>query len=330
MHLSRSGSWLFLATFTPFFSAPSIPAAEPIALLPVAARKVVALGDSITYSGQYLVYFEAYLRLHQTNAPQIINLGLPSETVSGLSEPGHAGGSFPRPDLHERLDRILQRLKPDLVLACYGMNDGIYYPFGEERFDAFQDGIRRLRAKVKAAGAELIHLTPPVFDSTPIGEHTLPAGRDEYRQPYVGYNEVLDLYSSWLLAHRGSGWRVIDVHGPMNRYLANQREKDSKFRLAGDGVHLDEQGHWLITREMLVALGAPAEVSKWSNPLDMFSDRSKGAEVIGLIARQQRVLSDAWLTEIGHLRPGMAKGVPVAEAQAQAAELSKKIAEAIR
>jgi len=33
---------------------------------------------------------------------EILNLGLPSETVSGLSEPNHAGGAFPRPDLHER------------------------------------------------------------------------------------------------------------------------------------------------------------------------------------------------------------------------------------
>src|SRR2546425_2764856 len=40
---------------------------------------------------------------------EFLNLGLPSETVSGLSEEGHAGGQFPRPDLLERLARVLAR-----------------------------------------------------------------------------------------------------------------------------------------------------------------------------------------------------------------------------
>ena len=66
---------------------------------------------------------------------EFINVGLPSETVSGLSEEGHAGGQFPRPDLHERLGRVLEQIRPDLVFACYGMNDGIYLPFNEERFE---------------------------------------------------------------------------------------------------------------------------------------------------------------------------------------------------
>ena len=50
-----------------------------------------------------------------------------------MSEEGHAGGKFPRPDLHERLDRALPKTKPDLVFACYGMNDGIYLPLDEAR-----------------------------------------------------------------------------------------------------------------------------------------------------------------------------------------------------
>jgi hypothetical protein len=39
--------------------------------------------------------------------PTVIDAGPPSETVSGLSEEGHAGGQFPRPDLVERLTRVL-------------------------------------------------------------------------------------------------------------------------------------------------------------------------------------------------------------------------------
>src|SRR5215216_3126326 len=135
----------------------------------ITARRILFLGDSITYSGEYVSYVEASLR---TEFPErefdIINVGLPSETVSGLSEPGHAGGKFPRPDLHERLDRVLQKLNPDLVVAGYGINDGIYHPFSEERFAAFTNRIHRLHEKVWASGATIIHLTPSVFDAVPL------------------------------------------------------------------------------------------------------------------------------------------------------------------
>ncbi len=94
------------------------------------AKTVLFLGDSITHSGHYISFIETRLRQDNDNRiPEIINLGLPSETCSGLSEPDHP---FPRPTVHERLDRALTKIKPDLVFACYGMNDGIYYPFSEK------------------------------------------------------------------------------------------------------------------------------------------------------------------------------------------------------
>ena len=140
-------------------------------------RRIVFLGDSITYSGQYVEYIEAYLRTKQPALRcEFLNLGLPSETVSGLSEPGHAGGAFPRPDLHERLERVLDRTKPDLIIACYGMNDGIYHPFTQASFEKYQDGMRRLRERAAVVGAKVLHVTPPVFDPTPIRSKTSPHG----------------------------------------------------------------------------------------------------------------------------------------------------------
>src|SRR5688500_7174596 len=93
------------------------------------AKRIVFLGDSITAGGGYVAAFEAWLLASGKPTPMVINMGLPSETVSGLSEEGHAGGAFPRPDLAERLERVLKTAKPDLVFACYGMNCGIYEPF---------------------------------------------------------------------------------------------------------------------------------------------------------------------------------------------------------
>ncbi len=87
-------------------------------------QRIVFLGDSITNAGGYVQYVEAYLLARFPDQKfELINLGLPSETVTGLSEPEHP---FPRPDAHERLERALLKTKPDVVVICYGMNDGIY------------------------------------------------------------------------------------------------------------------------------------------------------------------------------------------------------------
>src|SRR5436190_1320230 len=60
-------------------------------------------------------------------------------------------GVFPRPDLHERLIRAIEKTKPDLVFACYGMNDGIYFPLSDERFAAFKGGMQKLHQHVESA-----------------------------------------------------------------------------------------------------------------------------------------------------------------------------------
>lgn len=283
-------------------------------------RRIVFIGDSITYAGQYVDYFEAYLAVRfPERGFEVINVGLPSETVSGLSEPGHAGGKFPRPDLHERLDRVLTKTKPDLVFACYGMNDGIYQPFAEERFNRFRLGVIRLRSKVAAAGAQIIHLTPPSFDPVPIKGKTAPRGAKGFDKPFELYNETLTRYSEWLLAQRAKGWRVIDVHEPMDQALAERRATDADFRFAADGVHPDAAGHWIIARSILEGLRQPA---------DNFTSNGRSAELLQLIHERGRILTDAWLNEIGHRRPGMKPGLPLAAAQTKAAELNDKIREA--
>lgn len=280
-------------------------------LLPPNIHRLVFLGDSITYSGQYAEFVEAYcVTRFPSRQLEFLNLGLPSETVSGLSEDGHAGGDFPRPDLHERLGRVLEKTKPDLVIACYGMNDGIYLPFSEERFQKFQDGIQRLRERVAAAGAKIIHVTPPTFD--------------EVKGGHPGYGNALDRYSDWLLAQRAAGWDVADLHAPMNRYLADRRQKDPTFFLAGDGVHCGESGHWIIAKQLLLDLGAK-DLAIIDDPSAMLASHPRGPELLKLIQQRQRMLKDAWLTDVGHGRPGMSKGLPLAEAQAKAAEIEIQI-----
>ncbi|MDB5386097.1 MAG: N-acetylgalactosamine 6-sulfate sulfatase [Planctomycetaceae bacterium] len=393
------------------------PVSVPGAAALLTAKRVVFLGDSITYSGQYIAYLETYLtERYPEKQFDFIDLGLPSETCSGLSEPGHAGGAFPRPDVHERLERVLSKLKPDLVVACYGMNCGMYYPFAPERFQKYQEGMRSLRQAVAAHGGQVIHLTPPTFDPIPLAGRTLPAGKDAYDRPFEGYNNVLGRFSQFLLARRQQGWTVIDIHGPMDQHLATRRKDDPKYVLAGDGVHASPTGHWLMAEQVLQAIdGAvmPIEATidatagtsatagvtdlkksdktlsfQWKSRLPMFVDPQWNADSLKLeqfadkfdryrlqisgladgkyelldgdravgtftaaeaqaglnllnypelttnkrakelfqqIQQRQRILTDAWLNECGHKRPGMGKGLPVAEATAKADEISKKV-----
>lgn len=313
---------LFLAAFTTT-SAADKPLLDGV-------KRVVFLGDSITYAGGYVDILEAAFRVeHPGRAVEFINIGLPSETVSGLSEPGHAGGQFPRPTVHERLDRVLAKAKPDLIVACYGMNCGMYYPLSDERFAKYREGMELLRKKAAAIGAKVVHITPPVFDPVPIKARLLPAGLAEYKQPFEGYNTVLDRYSEWLVSQRAQGWVVVDAHFPMAKFIAAERERDPAYKLAGDGVHINPIGHWLIAREVLRAFDAPADKLAEAKDGAAFitSIHPRGAELLKLIAQRQGLMKDAWLNECGHLRPGMKKGVPVAEAQAKWAELEKQIAE---
>ena len=316
-HIWRSAFRLLLFAVLCVTATQAIHAAETGVPTAPTARRILFLGDSITYGGQYVEFVEAFIRLRFPDWPgELFNLGLPSETVSGLSEAGHAGGAFPRPDLHERLDRVLAKLKPDLVIACYGMNDGIYQPLSDERFAAFRNGVGWLREKVAKAGAGLILLTPPVFDPVAAGPG-LAGGHN--------YNQVLDRYAEWLLEGRAQGWAVLDVHGPMNQFLAAKRLENPAFHLAGDGVHPGEIGHWLMALPLLRHFSAPSEIIMASSPAALAALHPQGAAIIKLVQERQRMLKDAWLTDTGHQRPGMNKGLPLAEAQTKADDLARQI-----
>ncbi len=251
-------------------------------------QRVVFLGDSITQDGRYVEDIEACLI---ANYPKIridiIKLGLSSETVEGLTEPDHP---FPRPDIHDRLDSALEKTRPDIVIACYGMNDGIYHPFSDERFQAYQEGIRKLIAKVKATGGTPVLMTPPPFDALAAKAKVVGADAPKfgYSTPYDKYDtEVLARYGEWLLTLRGEGLMVVDVHTPMLEEVKARRETTPDFTLAKDGVHPDAEGHWIMARAVLQAWGVK-------------DPRMPRPDVLEIIHEKWEVLGPAWLSRVGH------------------------------
>jgi hypothetical protein len=128
---------------------------------------------------------------------------------------------------------------------------------------------------------------------------------------------VLDAYSKWLLSKRADGWIVIDVHGPMKEMLAAARAKDPATIFAPDTIHPNDEGHWAIARAVLTGLG-DTKAAEASTPVAF------GAFLPEVTARLQ-LLRDAYLAAAGHLRPGVAAGLPIGEAEAKARAITESI-----
>lgn len=267
----------------------------------LAGKKIVFLGDSITQDGRYVTIVSYYLeKLHPRKKFDIYGLGLASETLSGLSEANHAGGAFPRPCLFERLGRLLERVKPEVVFACYGINDGIYQPFDPDRFAAFQKGVHRLIKQCKAAGVKDIFLiTPPIYDFSP-------------KPGAFNYDTVMTRYAAWEKTLDLPGVHVIDLHTAMRKARDARTEAFSP-----DHVHPGESGHLLMARTTLAALGVRTPDEKLG--------AIKSDPLFKLVAEKRSLRSERWMKHVGYTREKTVAPQPLGDTEAEAAKIQKKI-----
>ncbi len=261
----------------------------------------VFLGDSNTYAGGYVAQLEA--RLRSAKLPvKLLNLGVSSETASGLSEVDHP---FKRPCVHERLDKVLLMTHPRVVFVCYGMNDGIYDPPNAERMEAFKAGMKTLAEKVIASGSELIVLTPPIFEPEPVAAKgkfgPTDTGRYAYFAPYHRYDDVLEQQAAWCLSNELHATAVIDIRTLLKEHKQQRLAADPTFAYSKDGVHFGDEAHGLIAKQILTALHAPTE---------LIEQEPTAAELSASVERT-KILRDAYLSATGKNRPGLPAGVPV-------------------
>jgi lysophospholipase L1-like esterase len=267
----------------------------------LAGKRVVFLGDSNTQAGGYVNFTTYYLeKLHPKKDFDIIGLGLASETLSGLSEDGHAGGKFPRPCVFERLGRALEKAKPVVVFACYGMNDGIYLPLDIDRFAAFQKGITKLIDQCQKGGVKRIYLiTPPIYDFAP--------KKDEFN-----YDTVLAEYAKWEMGLKIDGVTVVDLHTAM-RQARNARA----MPFSKDKVHFGDDGHLLVAQTLLAAIGAKAP----DESLAMI----KADPMFKLVEQKRAQRSAAWMKHIGYTREKTVAPGPLGTVEVDAAKLQERI-----
>ena len=262
----------------------------------LAGQRVLWLGDSITQAGDYVTFAEYYLeRAFPREKFDIISIGRSGETTSGLSE---KASPFPRPCVHDRLARALDLAKPSVVIACYGMNDGIYHPASPERMWAFQGGVRKLLDVCHAAGARVILLTPPPFDRVP-GKTLLPKEAPDfsYQTPYEDYDDVLADFAHWETTLPASVATTIDLHGTMRDYLAAHRRIDPAFAFVKDGVHPNAAGHLFMAQTVLRGLGIPLAGADADLSKELV--RIQADPLYQLVKKQREARSDAWLPYVG-------------------------------
>jgi hypothetical protein len=142
----------------------------------------------------------------------------------------------------------------------------------------------------------------------------LPAGLESYPQPYEGYDDVLEVYSQWLLSRKADGWQVLDVHGALKQALLAKRKAAPNFTFAGDGVHPNAEGQVVLATPLAAAWGLKLDA-------DGLPSHPRAKEILAVVREKQNTLKLAWLTLTKHVRPGIAAGLPLAEAQAKAAKL---------
>ena len=269
----------------------------------LAGKRIVVLGDSITQGGTYVSFMDYFL---QKSRPQlrfeVYPLGLSSETLSGLSEAGHAGGKFPRPSLFERLGRTLEKMKPEVVFACYGINDGIYQPLDETRFKAFQTGVTKLLDQCQAAGVKQVYLvTPPIFDAT-----TKPGE--------FNYDSVMTAYAAWEVQLKRPGLTVIDLHTAMRKARDARTEVFSR-----DRVHPGDDGHLLMARTILAGAGVTT--------LDITAKEAMADPLFKAVDQLRKLRASKWMAYIGYSRERVVAPTPLGDADEQVAKLQAKVDE---
>lgn len=209
-------------------------------------NRILFLGDSITHAGEYINFFECQLRISDPDTDyEVYNLGLASETISGLSEEAHP---FPRPYLHDRLEKTLDTIHPQVIFACYGINCGIYHPFDDSLFQKYKDGITKLIQTAETRKIQLILLTPPPY-AAPVNDWQL-ARKDQnrtdysYAKPYLAYDDVMREYAKWIMGLKDV--QRIDIQTPMRAF--------QELCYGQDVIHPNILGHQLMAHTMLESL----------------------------------------------------------------------------
>jgi hypothetical protein len=194
----------------------------------------------------------------------------------------------------------MEKVEPEVVFACYGINCGIYKPLDDERFAAFKAGVERLIKDCKAAGVEqVIIVTPPIYDTT-------------VKDGEFNYDQVMTAYAAWETSLKVEGVHVIDLHSAMRKARDARTEVFSR-----DRVHPGKEGHLFMAMSILKGLGVEV-------PADDLA-KIQQDPLFKKVDRLRSYRSKQWMRHIGYNRERLVKPQILGETKSEVVKIQIEI-----
>ena len=217
------------------------------AVCAVGFAMVACGGEKVIKSGQTLVFMgDSITQYGKERAHGYPNLVVKGLKANGIDVTWHGVGicGNTSADMVKRFDADAMSKKPDVVTISAGVND---VWFGKVSFEQYCQNMKAMTAKVKAAGAKAVLLSP----TTALGEGDNPgirkfaaAVRSQAEEEGLAYAPVFEMIRDW----------IDNSDNP--RITANTKA-------TYDGVHMLPAGDRVLARATLKGLGLTAdELSK--------------------------------------------------------------------
>ncbi len=193
-------------------------------------KRVVCLGDSITDGNTYPQVLVQALTEAGRSAPVCICSGIASDTA---------------PQMQARLEKTVLAFKPDLVTFSAGTNDA----FRGVTPEAYEQSLRQIATRVKAAGASMILQTPCCINPAPGGKPEEMKAKIEKAAAGEATGDKFEVIIRAVA--KEYGWPVAET-----RVLQRQARAAGKEIMSGDGIHPNYLGQQCMARAILDAMGA--------------------------------------------------------------------------
>jgi lysophospholipase L1-like esterase len=224
---------------------------------------IVMIGDSITEQHLYSNYVEMWT---VTRFPAW-KLKFRNTGIGGDVSPGG----------NRRFQRDVVRYKPTAMTVDFGMNDGGYGGFSEQRFNNYIKGLQGMADQAKTANIRAAWITPQPLDNGDQGKTAL-----------VGYNQTLEKFSDGVkdIATKNEGLFVDQFH-PYLAALDKARGASDKYNriTEGDAVHPGPPGQALMAASILKGLNFPPLVATVEIDVAALKANTQNCKVTGIAAK---------------------------------------------
>jgi lysophospholipase L1-like esterase len=201
---------------------------------------IVAIGDSITQAGGYLLDVDAVLaqQYPRLKIPKVVNKGISGQKAE---------------ELVARFDNDVVKLKPAVVTISIGIND-VWHRLGappdEKILAAYRKNVSKMVDQAQKAGIRVILLTPTVIGEDP---------NTEGNKRLVAYVKA----EREIAAEKKC--QIVDLRGMFLKAL-KKKPAAEKTWLTSDGVHMKAPGDAIMAIGVLRALGVPDKKIAASEP----------------------------------------------------------------